>query len=116
MCSLRAPLAILLAVGGCRVFEPGLPQSYDGVASSPRLPDAAPDATRDTTQPDSPREVGRDEPGPVGPAVVQGCADGTREGFGSVADWPDIAGCAGAWSLGGLLSQEARIPACMREA
>ncbi len=31
-----------------------------------------------------------------------GCADLTREGFGNAENFPNIAGCAGAWGLGGL--------------
>lgn len=37
-----------------------------------------------------------------------GCADGTREAFTSTATYPDIAGCAGAWSVPGI------FPAPMR--
>ncbi|MFT5429739.1 MAG: hypothetical protein ACI9OJ_000411 [Myxococcota bacterium] len=39
-----------------------------------------------------------------------GCADGVREGFASVLDKPDIAGCGGGWSVPGLLSTTS--PAC----
>src|SRR5688572_26938732 len=117
MRSSRAFFAVFLVVGGCRVFEAGLPVMYDGGAVRPPLVrDGAADAGVDASHPDLGRELGRDEPGVVGPAAVQGCADGTREGFTRVADWPNIAGCSGAWSLGGLLSPEARMPACMREA
>jgi len=41
-----------------------------------------------------------------------GCSDGTREGFASVASFPNIAACAGAWSLGGVLATTS--PACTR--
>jgi len=118
MRSSRAPLAVFLLAGGCRVFDAGLPATYDG---DPMRPPPAPQMTADAAV-DAPhldaagRELGRDEPGVAGVPAVQGCADGTREGFTSVADWPAIAGCSGAWSLGGLLSPEARSPACMREA
>ncbi len=33
-----------------------------------------------------------------------GCADGEREGFVDTAVWPDLAACAGAWSVGGVVS------------
>ena len=33
-----------------------------------------------------------------------GCADGTREGFAANATFPNIAACAGAWSLPGLVN------------
>ncbi|MFO0629879.1 MAG: hypothetical protein U0325_30200 [Polyangiales bacterium] len=39
--------------------------------------------------------------GAVGPV---GCADGTREGFNSLALYPRIAACSGAWTQGGLLA------------
>jgi hypothetical protein len=39
-----------------------------------------------------------------------GCSDGTREGFASAASFPNIAACAGAWSLPGLVTTTA--PAC----
>jgi hypothetical protein len=110
-------LAVFLLVGSCRVFDAGLPATYDGdVVQPPPPPEDPADAAVDAPHPEGGRELGRDEPGAIGPTAIQGCADGTREGFVSVADWPSIAGCSGAWSLGGLLSPEARTPACMREA
>jgi hypothetical protein len=39
-----------------------------------------------------------------------GCADGTREGFAAGDTFPNIAACAGAWSLPGLVNTTA--PAC----
>lgn len=36
---------------------------------------------------------------------VQGCADGTREGFVDEAAFPDIAGCAGGFQIPGVLSE-----------
>jgi hypothetical protein len=39
-----------------------------------------------------------------------GCADGTREGFADAAAFTNIAACAGAWSLPGLVATTA--PAC----
>jgi hypothetical protein len=114
----RTATFIFLIVGGCRVFEAGFPATYDGDVPSPPTPrDAAADLALDAPHLDAPaRELVRDEPGMAGPAAQMGCADGTREGFTSITDWPNIAGCSGAWSLGGLLSPEARMPACMREA
>lgn len=43
-----------------------------------------------------------------------GCADGTREAFTSIATFPNIAGCAGAWSVAGLVTTT--MPACKRAA
>ncbi len=48
---------------------------------------------------------------PVDPEV--GCADGEREGFLDMAAYPQIAGCAGAWSLPGV-SPDSVVPACGR--
>jgi len=117
MHSFRAPLAIVLVVGGCRVFDAGVVNPFDGDALAPlAIPPDASDGPVDAAQLDTTREVARDEAGVVGPAAQMGCSDGSREGFASISDWPNIAGCSGAWSLGGLLSAEARAPACMREA
>lgn len=41
-----------------------------------------------------------------------GCADGTREGFLSLATYPAIAGCSGAWSFPGITA--ATTPTCAR--
>jgi hypothetical protein len=43
-----------------------------------------------------------------------GCSDGTREAFASVATFPDVAGCAGGWSVAGLATTTS--PACARNA
>lgn len=45
-----------------------------------------------------------------------GCADGTREGFIDVRGWRNIAGCAGAFDVPGLLDPASRAPQCDREA
>lgn len=44
-----------------------------------------------------------------------GCADGAREGFVSQADYPSIAGCAGAWSVPGI-TRDNLAPTCARAA
>jgi hypothetical protein len=41
-----------------------------------------------------------------------GCSDGTREGFESIASYPAIAGCSGAWAMPGLTATTA--PTCAR--
>jgi hypothetical protein len=43
--------------------------------------------------------------GAGGPTAVStvGCADGTREAFASIARFPRIAGCAGAWTIPGVV-------------
>lgn len=46
------------------------------------------------------------------PLPDNGCADGEREAFEDEAALPDIAGCAGAWDVPGVL---ANIPYCDRQ-
>lgn len=52
-------------------------------------------------------------PGFAHPSDAAGCADRQREGFKDIARWPDIAGCAGAWRIPGLHTDNPGIaPAC----
>ena len=54
--------------------------------------------------------------GAAGAAVsVMGCADGTREGFIDIDQYPNIAACEGAWDEPGLLSTESRTAECGRQ-
>jgi len=55
-------------------------------------------------------------PGTGGMISVIGCADGTREAFVSVNNFPSIAGCDGAWSVAGVVSTASMTPACNRAA
>jgi hypothetical protein len=41
-----------------------------------------------------------------------GCSDGVREAFTSVAEFPEVAGCSGGWSLPGVITSTS--PACGR--
>jgi len=43
-------------------------------------------------------------------AALNGCSDGTREGFINEASFPQIAACSGGWSVPGIL--KAPAPAC----
>lgn len=45
-----------------------------------------------------------------------GCSDGTREGYASTGAFPNIAACAGAWSIGGLLAASTKTTSCQRAA
>jgi hypothetical protein len=102
---------------GCRVFEPGLPEVYDGgVVRRPTPTDARPRPADAPRSEDLAADRRRDEPAIPGPPADLGCADGTREAFTSAPDWPNIAGCSGAWSVPGLLGPEARAPVCDRAA
>jgi len=64
---------------------------------------------------------GSAEPGDAGdasdmPPTAIGCADGTREAFADPARFPAIAGCAGGWSVPGLLTDQSLAPGCARAA
>ena len=48
--------------------------------------------------------------------VAMGCADGTREAFADPARFPAIAGCAGGWSVPGLVTERSLAPGCARAA
>jgi len=50
------------------------------------------------------------------PPTMIGCADGTREAFNDETRFPSIAGCAGGWSVPGLLTDQSMTPACARGA
>ena len=75
-------------------FVPPLaePAPIDAGVETP-VPDAGQPPVPDAGQPPVPD---------AGVADPVGCADGTREGFTSVATYPSIAGCSGAWSVGGV--------------
>jgi hypothetical protein len=115
----RALLAALtLTAMSCRVFDAGLPTTWDSsppvhVARPPARRDAAVDLARPA---DLAIDRGPGEPLPPGPPEVVGCADGTREGFTSVGAWDRIAGCAGAWDQPGLLADPTHAPQCGRAA
>jgi hypothetical protein len=116
--SLALFAALALNATGCRFFDPGLPDTYDGGGKRVRIPvpvwpDAGPDAAYVV---DLIPDRRRDEPAPPGPPEDEGCADGTREGFVGRETWMNIAGCAGAWTVPGLLGPEVRIPSCGRGA
>src|SRR5262245_48201178 len=53
---------------------------------------------------------------PDAPSSNIGCADGTREVFTGPTRFPSIAGCAGGWSVPGLLTDASMAPACARAA
>jgi hypothetical protein len=117
---MRAAFALLLGVGlaGCHFVGSGTSAEEGPVIRR----DAALPDTSDTSPPDGDRgrkaeETGLDELGHVaGPPAIVGCSDGTREGFRDLARAADIAGCAGAWSVAGVLGDIVRQPACDRRA
>ncbi|MDB4982072.1 MAG: hypothetical protein JWM82_2824, partial [Myxococcales bacterium] len=48
------------------------------------------------------------------PVSSAGCSDGTREGFTSLAKYPDVAACAGGWQIPGFVGPATMSPACGR--
>jgi hypothetical protein len=109
---MRVPAALLLLGVGltaCRFVDSGTgadggpPLRFDADTSVPPVVDAfvlPPSDTRPVL--------------PLQSQIGAGCWDGTREGFREAASFPHIAGCAGAWSVPGLLSAEASQPQCGR--
>lgn len=78
--------------------------------AEPGCGDGGDAAAGDDGEGDAPGDEDEDE-GP--PSTVEGCADGTREGFSSFAAYPAIAACAGAWSVGGVTRLDL-VPTCDR--
>lgn len=124
MPSPRTPAALVLVVAlGCRPFDAGLGDA-GAVAPDDDRPAEAPGAdaaSAEVSPPDAPRAYDAallldlaPPPSIVGAPSDVGCADGTREGFPSLDDWHDIAGCSGAWTVAGALAPAARDPRCAR--
>jgi hypothetical protein len=112
---MRARLATaLVALGACEFVQDGIYRTADDAGQGPRDAGQEPAAPPADGAPEA--EAGPPEDGPAGPPALLGCADGTREGFTQVADWPGIAGCSGGWSVPGLLSDDAATPRCGRAA
>lgn len=109
-------LGLVCGPAGCRLVDGGLGDGgvADGGAEvGPATPE---DARRAFDLP--PQEV-FEAMGPfslTGAPSAMGCADGSREGFlnATARGWPDIAGCAGGWSIPGLRLGAGRTPACGR--
>ncbi len=54
--------------------------------------------------------------GGAGGIPATGCSDGTREAFKDETTYKDVAGCSGAWTVPGVLSNQSMTPACNRMA
>jgi hypothetical protein len=120
----RTPLVLALALAtlGCRVYSAGLATdaaALDFTGLGPwdsggddegKVIDARGDVSTDAGA--------KGETADLAPAIgdpnTVGCSDGTREGFHDMANWPNIAGCAGGWTSSGLLTLSARQPLCNR--
>jgi hypothetical protein len=73
--------------------------------------DAGHDAPHDAPK-DAPQDAPEDAPFDA-PILVHGCADGQREGFVDDKTFPDIAGCSGGFSIGGVMPFDpSTIPQC----
>jgi hypothetical protein len=57
--------------------------------------------------------AGTGDTGGVSRALV-GCADGTREAFTDLAQFPTVAGCSGGWSVPGVLTVMSMTARCLR--
>jgi hypothetical protein len=85
----------------------------DGAAGNGDGADLRPDTIIAVDAPDAADASDGSEGGSVS---VVGCADGTREGYVSLQNYPEIAACAGGWSVAGLLADITRTPTCDRQA
>ncbi len=91
---------VLTELSGCRVLTSGL----SGDAGPSESPDMSPvlDVFVGPVDAQTAIDVG-EPPGVAGAPDIVGCSDGTREGFRDYLDWPEIAGCAGAFDQPGVL-------------
>jgi len=114
---MRRATALVVVVVACRFNEGPVPSDApcgdrdgDGVCDDddgcPDDPAKAAPGVCGCMQPDSDSEGD-------GIADCIGCADGHREGFSSLAEFPDIAACAGGWRVPGVLGV---APACNHHA
>ncbi len=110
-----ASIFVALALTACRVLTSGLPgpgatgTGHDAGPGPDAIPMAGPDGA-------APMVDAGEPPGVVGRPLVVGCSDGTREGFRDLANWPDIAGCSGAFDQPGVIGAPDLLPTCDRRA
>ncbi len=101
----RPSESVLASAGLCRTISES--SCLGGAPAIDVVPDGTPCSAEHTCQ------AGECVPiVPIDPEV--GCADGEREGFLSLLDYPGIAGCSGGWALPGVTNSLA--PACHRGA
>jgi hypothetical protein len=127
----RIPLGLLLSLAaamlGCHVYSAGL--ATDGTAGDSARMDGSDSGAGSerpaidtlgatTIDPNAYQaEVGGTvDLTPIDDPLKVGCSDGTREGFRDFKNWPNIAGCSGAWRLPGLIDPATRVPHCLRVA
>jgi len=102
-------LAVVAGLTGCRVLTSGL--SGDVGAPDSRTDAPAVDAFPAPGDAQTAIDVG-EPPGVADAPDIVGCSDGTREGFRDYTNWPDIAGCAGAFDQPGVVGSPALQPMC----
>ena len=105
---------------GCNCGPPHLrqvPENDPPQLAVPPEPDPEPfvsPAPADAGQPPELVDAGQPPVVDAGVGDPWGCADGTREGFTSVTAYPSIAGCSGAWTVGGV-TRSTMAPTCARK-
>jgi hypothetical protein len=104
-----ALVVVASSLAGCRVLTSGLPASGSAKADAAVGADATATVRPDGSQ--ASLDVG-EAPGVAG----AGCSDGTREGFRNATNWPDIAGCAGAFDQKGVVGTPDLLPVCQLRA
>jgi len=106
----RLPLLVVVAGWtGCRVLTSGL--SGDVSTRDSRVIALAVDTFPAPADAQTAIDLG-EPPGEQGAPDIVGCSDGTREGFRDYVDWPDIAGCAGAFDRPGVAGLMDLQPTC----
>jgi hypothetical protein len=102
--------AWLAGLAGCRILTSGL---FGEAGTTEARSDAV--AAVDWPPLDTQPAIDLNEPpGVYGPGYSAGCSDSTREGFRDYQNWPEIAGCAGAFDRAGVLQD--LQPTCGRHA
>jgi hypothetical protein len=94
-------------LAGCRVLQSGL-SGDTGTARDLAATTDAPSAPADAQ---AAIDMG-EPPGAQGAPDIVGCSDGSREGFRDYYNWPDIAGCAGAFDQPGVIGSPDLQPSC----
>jgi hypothetical protein len=104
-------LLVLAAPIGCRVLTSGLPGQ--GAIADNQDARATADVSDMLRGADSQAAIDLGEPPGVSNAPdIVGCSDGSREGFRDLANYPNIAGCAGAFDQPGVVGPADLRPAC----
>ncbi len=114
--ALLAALAVLVPGAACRLDANALSVGGD-MNQDARPIDASPDRRGYAIEHPAPVPLDAHPPDAlVGPPASIGCSDGTREAFIDLQLWPSIAGCAGAWTRPGVVSETQLAVTCSREA